>query len=123
MDTPNPTDVQTLVFQVVELHTFGYVDTFTIQVRQGSIYDFWAPQYVGEFGSNPLDKRHALKEFADSLRRTYDSLLEGPLDPRETRDAISEASKPLVARANDALAVDSLRIEEVGSCSPRAGRA
>jgi hypothetical protein len=106
---PNPAAVQTLVFQVMELHTYGYLDTFTIQVREGSICDFWAPEYVGGVECKPADKRPALKEFAAALRRTYDSL-EGPLDPVQIRDAISEASKPLVATANEALAVDSLRI-------------
>lgn len=104
------TDVQTIVFQVMELHTYGYVDTFTIQVREGSVLDFWAPEYVGEFTVKPQDKRPALKEFVAALRRTYDSMLEGPLDPVQIRDAIYKASKPLVDKANDALAADSLRI-------------
>lgn len=103
------TKVQTIVFQVMELHTYGYVDTFTIQVREGSVLDFWAPEYVGEFTVKPQDKRPALKEFAAALRRTYDSL-QGSLDPVGVRDAIYKASKPLVDKANDALAADSLRI-------------
>ena len=103
------TEVQTIVFQVMELHTYGYVDTFTIQVREGSICDFWAPSSVGGVECNPQDKRPALKEFAAALRRTYDSL-QGSLDPVGVRDAIYKASKPLVDKANDALAADSLRI-------------
>lgn len=110
MDTPDPSDVQTLVFQVMELQTYGYVDTFTIQVREGSIYDFWAPSYVGGLPCKPLDQRPALKEFTTNLRKTYDSCLEGGMDPAQIRDAISKASKPLVDKANESLAVDSLRI-------------
>lgn len=111
METTKPADVPTLVFQVMELQTYGIVDTFTIQVREGSVCDFWA--YAGdggEFTANPQNKRPALKEFVASLRRAYDTLLEGPMDPVQIRDALYEASKPLVATANDALAVDSLRI-------------
>ena len=107
---PNPAAVPTLVFQVMELHTYGYLDTFTVQVREGSITDFWAPEYVGGVECKPTDKRPALKEFAAALRRSYDSALEGPLDPVQIRDAIYEASKLLVDKANEALAVDSLRI-------------
>jgi len=109
MDTPNPAnDVQTLVFQIVELQTYGIVDTFTIQVREGSVYYFWAPQYVGGLKSNLPDNRHpALKDFAAALQNIP---VEGPLHPVQTKDAIHEASRPLVDKANESLAVDSLRI-------------
>lgn len=110
METPKPADVQTLLFQVVELQTYGIVDTFTVQVREGSVLDFWAPEYVGEFTTKPQDKRPALRDFMAAMRRAYDTLLEGGMDPVQMRDALYEASKPLVATANDALAVDSLRI-------------
>jgi len=110
METTKPADVQTLVFQVMELQTYGIVDTFTIQVREGSVLDFWAPEYVGEFTAKPQDKRPALKDFVAAMRRAYDALLERPMDPVQIRDAPYEASKPLVATANEALAKDSLRI-------------
>lgn len=110
MDTPKPADVQTIVFQVVELQTYGVVDTFTIQVLEFGVLDFWAPEHGGQFTVKPQDKRPALKEFVATIRRAYDTLLEGGLDPVQTRDALYEASKPLVATANEALAVDSLRI-------------
>lgn len=110
MDTPKPADVQTIVFQVMELQTYGVVDSFTIQVREGSVLDFWAPEHGGEFTVKPQDKRPALKDFMAAMRRAYDTLLEGGMDPVQIRDALYEASKPLVATANEALAKDSLRI-------------